>query len=50
MEIRKVPSCMKVVRWVGGGGKLVIRTELLFEAQGFGQFKPPTNDNVTAQS
>ncbi|WVO23445.1 uncharacterized protein IAS62_004799 [Cryptococcus decagattii] len=33
-----------------GGGKLVIRTELLFEAQGFGQFKPPTNGNVTAQS
>ncbi|WVQ80910.1 hypothetical protein IAT38_003017 [Cryptococcus sp. DSM 104549] len=26
-----------------GGGKLVIRTELLFEAKGFGQFKPPAS-------
>ncbi|KAL1409467.1 hypothetical protein Q8F55_003450 [Vanrija albida] len=24
-----------------GGGKLVIRTDLLYEAKGFGQFKPP---------
>lgn len=26
-----------------GGGKLVIRTDLLYEAKGFGQFKPPTD-------
>lgn len=24
-----------------GGGKLVIRTDLLYEAKGFGAFKPP---------
>ena len=26
-----------------GGGKLVIRTELLYEAKGFGQYKPPVS-------
>ena len=26
-----------------GGGKLVIRTELLYEAKGFGQYKPPAS-------
>lgn len=26
-----------------GGGKLVIRTDLLYEAKGFGQYKPPTS-------
>lgn len=25
-----------------GGGKFVIRTDLLYEAKGFGQYKPPT--------
>ncbi|TYJ51825.1 hypothetical protein B9479_007581 [Cryptococcus floricola] len=33
-----------------GGGKIVIRTELLFEAQGFGQFKPPVASMVGTES
>ena len=28
------------------GGKLVIRTDLLYEAKGFGQFKPPASVGV----
>ncbi len=29
-----------------GGGKFVIRTELLFEAKGYGQFAPPASAGV----
>ncbi|KAK4684006.1 hypothetical protein P7C73_g6203, partial [Tremellales sp. Uapishka_1] len=29
-----------------GGGKLVIRTDLLYEAKGFGEFKPPNSVGV----
>jgi hypothetical protein len=29
-----------------GGGKFVIRTDLLYEAKGFGQFKPPASVGV----
>jgi hypothetical protein len=28
------------------GGKLVIRTDLLYEAKGFGQYKPPASVGV----
>lgn len=29
-----------------GGGKIVIRTDLLYEAKGFGAFKPPASVGV----
>lgn len=29
-----------------GGGKFVIRTDLLYEAKGFGQYKPPASVGV----
>ena len=29
-----------------GGGKLVIRTDLLYEARGFGTFKPPASVGI----
>jgi hypothetical protein len=29
-----------------GGGKFVIRTDLLYEAKGFGEFKPPASVSI----